>query len=87
MRTTLYERLKPVFKLGLTKGKKDLRFTNAINNIEKDLNDKVFYSDLSVSQIDRVWLFASIGYQSYSKRNTTDWRFGEDMFELINGCA
>ena len=83
MRTTLWSRLKPEFKKGLEEGRP--RWGVAVDSIEKNLKEEMFYTDLTINSIGRVWLFSDVkgGYN----RDLGSWRYGEDMFELENGCA
>ena len=83
MRTTLWSRLKPEFKKGLEEGRP--RWDFAIDTIEKNLSEELFYTDLTINSIGRVWLYSDVkgGYD----RDITSWKFGEDMFDLENGCA
>jgi hypothetical protein len=84
MRTSLLERLKVEFVNGL-KDEENEEYKASIKDIKDILSDKQFYDDLTVSDIKRVWLFSSV--PGAYNRDSNDWKFGQDMFELEKGCA
>jgi hypothetical protein len=79
MRTNLLQRLKPEFKVGLENSK--LRYPEVIDRIEHLLGQHLFYGDLTIDQVKRIFLFSDV--ESHN-RSGWDWRFGEDMFTLCN---
>ena len=82
MRSNLLSRLKPEFKKGLENNK--LRYPDMINDIEFLLNQLFYYDDLTVRQVLNVFVFSDM---EYLNRESFNWRYGEDLFELENGVA
>ena len=83
-RRNLLERLKPEFKKGfMNEANEEYRIS--IKTIEEFLSKNLFYDDLTIAEINRIWLFSSV--PGNYDRSSKDWRYGEDMFELEKGCA
>ena len=82
MRKTLYTRLKPEFKKGLETSNE--KWEDCVDSITEELKVKLFYSDLSVGSISRLWLFSDV--KGIYDRNGVDWKWGEDMFDEDDGC-
>lgn len=83
-RSTLLSRLKPEFAEGFTGASND-NFRDAVGKIEQLLNSRVFYSDLTISEISRIWLFSDV--EGHCDRSSLSYRFGEDMFHPEKGCV
>lgn len=79
MRTNLLQRLKPEFKKGFENNR--TTFPDMIVSLEHLLGQHLFYNDLTVNQITRIFRFADV---SDYDRSTWNWRFGEDMFTKCN---
>jgi len=83
MRKTLWSRLKPEFRKGLESNKD--KWSICVDSIEIELKSELFYSDLSVNSISRVWLFSDV-HGGYS-RSGESWKLGDDMFREEDGCT
>ena len=82
MRSNLLSRLKPEFKKGLEDNK--LRYPSMTNDIEFLLTQLFYYDDLTVRQVLNIFVFSDM---EYLDRQSFNWRYGEDVFELENNVA
>lgn len=82
MRSNLLSRLKPEFKQGLENNK--LIYPSMTNDIEFLLTQMFYYDDLTVRQIVNIFVFSDM---QYLNRESFNWRYGEDLFELEGGVA
>ena len=82
MRSNLLSRLKPEFKKGLEDNK--LRYPDMTNDIEFLLTQLFYYDDLTVRQVLNIFVFSDM---QYLDRESFNWRYGEDVFELDSGVA
>jgi hypothetical protein len=82
MRSNLLSRLKPEFKKGLEDNK--LRYPDMTNDIEFLLTQIFYYDDLTVRQVLNIFVFSDM---EYLDRDSFNWRYGEDVFELENNVA
>jgi hypothetical protein len=82
MRSNLSSRLKPEFKKGLESNK--VRYPSMINDIEFLLTQIFYYDDLTVRQVLNIFVFSDMDYLN---RDSFNWRYGEDVFELENNVA
>lgn len=82
MRSNLLSRLKPEFKKGLEDNK--LRYPSMTNDIEFLLTQLFYYDDLTVRQVLNIFVFSDM---EYLDRDSFNWRYGEDVFELENNVA
>jgi hypothetical protein len=82
MRSNLLTRLKPEYKRGLEDNK--LRYPSMINDLEFLLSQHFYYNDLTVNQVQNVFVFSDM---EYLDRKSFDWRYGEDMFNVENNVA
>ena len=82
MRSNLLSRLKPEFKKGLEDNK--LRYPSMTNDIEFLLTQIFYYDDLTVRQVLNIFVFSDM---QYLDRDSFNWRYGEDVFELENNVA
>ncbi len=82
MRSNLSSRLKPEFKKGLENNK--VRYPSMINDIEFLLTQIFYYDDLTVRQVLNIFVFSDMDYLN---RDSFNWRYGEDVFELENNVA
>ncbi len=82
MRSNLLSRLKPEFKKGLEDNK--LRYPDMILDIEFLLTQIFYYDDLTVRQVLNIFVFSDM---EYLDRDSFNWRYGEDVFELENNVA
>ena len=82
MRSNLLSRLKPEFKQGLENNK--VRYPDMINDIEFLLTQMFYYDDLTVRQVVNIFVFSDM---QYLNRESFNWRYGEDLFELEGGVA
>jgi hypothetical protein len=82
MRSNLLSRLKPEFKKGLEDNK--VRYPSMINDIEFLLTQIFYYDDLTVRQVLNIFVFSDM---EYLNRDSFNWRYGEDVFELENNVA
>ena len=82
MRSNLLSRLKPEFKKGLEDNK--LRYPSMTNDIEFLLTQIFYYDDLTVRQVLNIFVFSDM---EYLDRQSFNWRYGEDVFELENNVA
>jgi hypothetical protein len=82
MRSNLLSRLKPEFKKGLENNK--VRYPSMINDIEFLLTQIFYYDDLTVRQVLNIFVFSDMDYLN---RDSFNWRYGEDVFELENNVA
>ena len=82
MRSNLLSRLKPEFKKGLENNK--VRYPSMINDIEFLLTQIFYYDDLTVRQVLNIFVFSDM---EYLNRDSFNWRYGEDVFELENNVA
>ena len=82
MRSNLLSRLKPEFKKGLEDNK--LRYPSMTNDIEFLLTQIFYYDDLTVRQVLNIFVFSDM---QYLDRDSFNWRYGEDVFEVENNVA
>ena len=82
MRSNLLSRLKPEFKKGLEDNK--LRYPDMTNDIEFLLTQLFYYDDLTVRQVLNIFVFSDM---QYLDRESFNWRYGEDVFEVENNVA
>ena len=82
MRSNLLSRLKPEFKQGLEDNK--VRYPSMTNDIEFLLTQIFYYDDLTVRQVQNIFVFSDM---EYLDRKSFDWRYGEDVFEIENNVA
>jgi hypothetical protein len=82
MRSNLLSRLKPEFKKGLEDNK--LRYPSMTNDIEFLLTQIFYYDDLTVRQVLNIFVFSDM---EYLDRDSFNWRYGEDVFEIENNIA
>jgi len=82
MRSNLLSRLKPEFKKGLEDNK--LRYPSMTNDIEFLLTQIFYYDDLTVRQVLNIFVFSDM---EYLDRDSFNWRYGEDVFEIENNVA
>ena len=82
MRSNLLSRLKPEFKKGLEDNK--VRYPSMTNDIEFLLTQLFYYDDLTVRQVLNIFVFSDM---EYLDRESFNWRYGEDVFELENNVA
>ena len=82
MRSNLLSRLKPEFKKGLEDNK--LRYPDMILDIEFLLTQIFYYDDLTVRQVLNIFVFSDM---EYLDRDSFNWRYGEDVFEIENNIA
>jgi len=82
MRSNLLSRLKPEFKKGLEDNK--VRYPSMTNDIEFLLTQLFYYDDLTVRQVLNIFVFSDM---QYLDRESFNWRYGEDVFELESGVA
>ena len=82
MRSNLLSRLKPEFKKGLEDNK--IKYPSMTNDIEFLLTQLFYYDDLTVRQVLNIFVFSDM---QYLDRESFNWRYGEDLFELESGVA
>ena len=82
MRSNLLSRLKPEFKQGLENNK--VRYPDMTNDIEFLLTQLFYYDDLTIRQVLNIFVFSDM---QYLDRESFNWRYGEDVFELESGVA
>lgn len=82
MRSNLLSRLKPEFKKGLEDNK--VRYPDMTNDIEFLLTQLFYYDDLTVRQVLNIFVFSDM---EYLDRDSFNWRYGEDVFEIENNVA
>ena len=82
MRSNLLSRLKPEFKKGLENNK--VKYPSMTNDIEFLLTQLFYYDDLTVRQVLNIFVFSDM---EYLDRQSFNWRYGEDVFELESGVA
>ncbi len=82
MRSNLLSRLKPEFKKGLEDNK--VRYPSMTNDIEFLLTQLFYYDDLTVRQVLNIFVFSDM---EYLDRDSFNWRYGEDVFEVENNVA
>mgnify|MGYP000614719340 FL=1 len=82
MRSNLLSRLKPEFKKGLEDNK--LRYPSMTNDIEFLLTQLFYYDDLTLRQVLNIFVFSDM---EYLDRESFNWRYGEDVFEVENNVA
>ena len=82
MRSNLLSRLKLEFKKGLEDNK--VRYPSMTNDIEFLLTQLFYYDDLTVRQVLNIFVFSDM---QYLDRESFNWRYGEDVFELESGVA
>jgi len=82
MRSNLLSRLKPEFKKGLEDNK--LRYPSMTNDIEFLLTQIFYYDDLTVRQVLNIFVFSDM---EYLDRDSFNWRYGEDVFDIENNVA
>ncbi len=82
MRSNLLSRLKPEFKKGLEDNK--VRYPSTTNDIEFLLTQLFYYDDLTVRQVLNIFVFSDM---QYLDRDSFNWRYGEDVFEVENNVA
>jgi hypothetical protein len=54
------------------------------NDIEFLLTQLFYYDDLTVRQVLNIFVFSDM---EYLDRDSFNWRYGEDVFELENNVA
>jgi hypothetical protein len=72
---TLLERLKPEIKLRLNSNTPE--YSSSIDNIYKTLASKVFYQDLTMSEISTLYTFSDI---TLLKTSIWDLKHGDNLF-------
>lgn len=72
---TLLERLKPEIKLRLNSNAPE--YSSSIDNIYKTLASKVFYQDLTMSEISTLYTFSDI---TLLKTSIWDLKHGDNLF-------
>ena len=72
---TLLERLKPEIKLRLEANTS--QYTSTVDNIFKNLSSKVFYQDLTMSEISTLYTFSDI---TLLKTSICDLKHGDNLF-------
>jgi len=82
MRTKLLNTLKTEFKKDLEDNK--IRYPDMTNNIEFLLTQLFYYDDLTVRQVLNIFVFSDM---EYLDRDSFNWRYGEDVFEIENNVA
>jgi hypothetical protein len=82
MRSNLLSRLKPEFKKGLENNK--VKYPSMTNDIEFLLTQLFYYDDLTVRQVLNIFVFSDM---QYLDRESFNWRYGEDVFEVENNVA
>ena len=82
MRSNLLSRLKPEFKQGLENN--NVRYPDMTKDIEFLLTQMFYYDDLTVRQVLNIFVFSDM---QYLDRQSFNWRYGEDLFELESGVA
>ena len=82
MRSNLLSRLKPEFKKGLENNK--VKYPSMTNDIEFLLTQLFYYDDLTVRQVLNIFVFSDM---QYLDRESFNWRYCEDVFELESGVA
>ena len=82
MRSNLLSRLKPEFKQGLEDNK--IRYPDMTNDIKFLLSQLFYYDDLTVRQVLNIFVFSDM---EYLDRDSFNWRYGEDVFEIENNVA
>ena len=82
MRSNLLSRLKPEFKKGLEDNK--LRYPSMTNDIEFLLTQIFYYDDLTIRQVLNIFVFSDM---EYLDRDSFNWRYGEDVFDIENNVA
>jgi hypothetical protein len=82
MRSNLLSRLKPEFKKGLEDNK--IKYPSMTNDIEFLLTQLFYYDDLTIRQVLNIFVFSDM---QYLDRQSFNWRYGEDLFELESGVA
>jgi hypothetical protein len=82
MRSNLLSRLKPEFKKGLENNK--VKYPSMTNDIEFLLTQLFYYDDLTVRQVLNIFVFSDM---EYLDRDSFNWRYGEDVFEIENNVA
>ena len=82
MRSNLLSRLKPEFKKGLENNK--VKYPSMTNDIEFLLTQLFYYDDLTIRQVLNIFVFSDM---QYLDRQSFNWRYGEDLFELESGVA
>ena len=82
MRSNLLSRLKPEFKKGLENNK--VKYPSMTNDIEFLLTQLFYYDDLTVRQVLNIFVFSDM---EYLDRESFNWRYGEDVFEVENNVA
>ena len=82
MRSNLLSRLKPEFKKRLEDNK--IKYPSMTNDIEFLLTQLFYYDDLTVRQELNIFVFSDM---EYLDRESFNWRYGEDVFELENNVA
>ena len=82
MRSNLLSRLKPEFKKGLENNK--VKYPSMTNDIEFLLTQLFYYDDLTLRQVLNIFVFSDM---QYLDRESFNWRYGEDVFELESGVA
>jgi hypothetical protein len=82
MRTTLLERLRPEFIAGFEVNEQE--HSEYLIRLRKKLDDKLFYGDLTVSEVKSIFLFGEV--DDYD-RSALHWKLGTDVFFEEKGVA
>jgi len=78
-KNSLLSRLKPEFRKGLERNRS--QYSESIDRLWRVLDEETFYTDLSVSVVNSIFIFGNV---NYSSRDSLDWAYGEDIFEPYN---
>ena len=73
-RTSLLTRLRPKYVLGLKANEEKWEY--AVNRIRERLDDCIFYSQLTISEIDSLRVMSD----QRGDRDQNDWKWGADIF-------
>ena len=77
-RSNLLLRLKPEFKKGLENNRS--KYPEVIQQLEFLLGQQLFYQDLTISQIAKLFTFSDFVLNDSNSRGDFAWKFGEDIF-------
>jgi hypothetical protein len=83
-RSNLLLRLKPEFKKGLENNRS--KYPEVIQQLEFLLGQQLFYQDLTISQIAKLFTFSDF-FLTTKPRGDFAWKFGEDIFFEDNGVC
>jgi hypothetical protein len=61
-----------------------VRYPSMTNDIEFLLTQLFYYDDLTVRQVLNIFVFSDM---EYLDRDSFNWRYGEDVFEIENNVA